>query len=368
MTDGQSRHSRRTLLRAAGITPAAGPCCRPHAGPRVGPGTHAAAGRGGQLPGDARVELRVHLPRDDEPVLRPDAVRDRGRVGAARHDVPVDGLGDVGHPARWSTPSTRRSPAGPTASPSRSSTSRRSTTRSNRRSTPASPSSPTTPTPRTPGWRTSARTSSGRAWRWASASSRSSARARSALFIATPGQLNIQPRIDGAIQAIEDSGAAIEYEQIETSADAPRGAQPHRGLVPRQHRRGRDVRRRRRQHAGGRPGRATARRPGQRAQGRRRLRPVARHRASSSPMACSTSPSTSSRTSRASCRCSTSTSPSCPVASCCRRRRTPASCSSTRTRRSCSSRPSSRFEGDSEEQQIVEPADDPRTLRRAADR
>jgi len=32
-----------------------------------------------------------------------------------------------------------------------------------------------------------------------------------ALFIATPGQLNIQPRIDGAKQAIEDSGANIGY-------------------------------------------------------------------------------------------------------------------------------------------------------------
>jgi simple sugar transport system substrate-binding protein len=42
-----------------------------------------------------------------------------------------------------------------------------------------------------------------------------------ALFIATPGQLNIQPRIDGAIQAIEDSGAPIDYEQIETGAEIP---------------------------------------------------------------------------------------------------------------------------------------------------
>ena len=41
------------------------------------------------------------------------------------------------------------------------------------------------------------------------------------LFIATPGQLNIQPRIDGAIQAIEDSGAPIEYEEIETGAELP---------------------------------------------------------------------------------------------------------------------------------------------------
>jgi simple sugar transport system substrate-binding protein len=40
-----------------------------------------------------------------------------------------------------------------------------------------------------------------------------------ALFIATPGTLNIQPRIDGAIQAIKDSGAPIEYSQIATSAE-----------------------------------------------------------------------------------------------------------------------------------------------------
>jgi simple sugar transport system substrate-binding protein len=40
-----------------------------------------------------------------------------------------------------------------------------------------------------------------------------------ALFIATPGSLNIQPRIDGAIQAIEDSGAPIEYSEVATGAE-----------------------------------------------------------------------------------------------------------------------------------------------------
>src|ERR687894_1950005 len=40
-----------------------------------------------------------------------------------------------------------------------------------------------------------------------------------ALFIATPGTLNIQPRIDGAIQAIEDSGADIEYSQVATGVN-----------------------------------------------------------------------------------------------------------------------------------------------------
>ena len=39
-----------------------------------------------------------------------------------------------------------------------------------------------------------------------------------ALFIATPGQLNIQPRIDGAIAAIKASGKPITYESIATGA------------------------------------------------------------------------------------------------------------------------------------------------------
>jgi len=40
-----------------------------------------------------------------------------------------------------------------------------------------------------------------------------------ALFIATPGQLNIQPRIDGAMDAITESGADIQAEAIATGAD-----------------------------------------------------------------------------------------------------------------------------------------------------
>src|SRR3712207_9363685 len=40
-----------------------------------------------------------------------------------------------------------------------------------------------------------------------------------ALFIATPGQLNIKPRIDGDRQAIEDSGANIEIQQVTTGAE-----------------------------------------------------------------------------------------------------------------------------------------------------
>lgn len=40
-------------------------------------------------------------------------------------------------------------------------------------------------------------------------------------FIATPGQLNIQPRIDGAKQAIQQSGKEITFNQIATGAEAP---------------------------------------------------------------------------------------------------------------------------------------------------
>jgi simple sugar transport system substrate-binding protein len=39
-----------------------------------------------------------------------------------------------------------------------------------------------------------------------------------ALFIATPGQLNIQPRIDGAKQGIEQSGANIQVSEVATGA------------------------------------------------------------------------------------------------------------------------------------------------------
>lgn len=42
-----------------------------------------------------------------------------------------------------------------------------------------------------------------------------------ALFIATPGQLNIQPRIDGALDAIAESGANIDAQDIATGAELP---------------------------------------------------------------------------------------------------------------------------------------------------
>ncbi|MEV4348557.1 sugar ABC transporter substrate-binding protein [Actinoplanes sp. NPDC049596] len=44
-----------------------------------------------------------------------------------------------------------------------------------------------------------------------------------AAFIATPGALNIQPRIDGAQQAFKDSGKAITFTAVATNADVTKG-------------------------------------------------------------------------------------------------------------------------------------------------
>jgi len=57
-------------------------------------------------------------------------------------------------------------------------------------------------------------------------------------FIATPGQLNIQPRIDGAQQAFKDSGKGITFSPVATNADVTQGlsiidayVQGHQGLA-----------------------------------------------------------------------------------------------------------------------------------------
>lgn len=57
-------------------------------------------------------------------------------------------------------------------------------------------------------------------------------------FIATPGQLNIQPRIDGAQQAFKDAGGAVKFTSVATNADVTKGlsiidayAQGHAGLA-----------------------------------------------------------------------------------------------------------------------------------------
>jgi len=42
-------------------------------------------------------------------------------------------------------------------------------------------------------------------------------------FIATPGQLNIQPRIDGAQQAFKDAGGGVTFTAVATNADITKG-------------------------------------------------------------------------------------------------------------------------------------------------
>lgn len=42
-------------------------------------------------------------------------------------------------------------------------------------------------------------------------------------FIATPGQLNIQPRIDGAQQAFKDAGGGVTFTAVATNADVTKG-------------------------------------------------------------------------------------------------------------------------------------------------
>ena len=50
---------------------------------------------GGHLQGVEEVQVRLRQPRDDEPVLRPDALRRRGRLQAAGLQLPVDRLGEL---------------------------------------------------------------------------------------------------------------------------------------------------------------------------------------------------------------------------------------------------------------------------------
>ena len=94
-----------------------------------------------------------------------------------------------------------------------------------------------------------------------------------ALFIATPGQLNIQPRIDGLEAAIKKFGKG----KIKTTDDGHRCAPARRagegrGLLPRAQERQGHVRRRRRHDPGHRPGHEEVRPPEEGRQGGR-LRP-----------------------------------------------------------------------------------------------
>ena len=94
------------------------------------------------------------------------------------------------------------------------------------------------------------------------------------LFIATPGQLNIQPRIDGALDAIKDSGKPIRATVVATGP----GVAEERARIEATYRgaqeAARHVRRRRRLDPGRRRRDAEAR-PAEPRRPRRRLRPAA---------------------------------------------------------------------------------------------
>ena len=66
------------------------------------------------------------------------------------------------------------------------------------------------------------------------------------LFIATPGQLNIQPRIDGALDAIKDSGKRDPRDVVATGSDVVEERARDRGDLPPAQEPPRHVRRRRR--------------------------------------------------------------------------------------------------------------------------
>ena len=54
------------------------------------------------------------------------------------------------------------------------------------------------------------------------------------LSIATPGSLNLQPRLDGYIQAIKDAGDPVTYDTLESGVDAGHRGVPHRELLSRE--------------------------------------------------------------------------------------------------------------------------------------
>ena len=215
--------------------------------------------RGRQLPEDAEVEVRLRLPRHHQPVLHAHPVRRRGRVQAAR-------LRSTSGPARrtrswprWSTPPTPRSAAkadgiaiavvDKTAfnGAGRPGAGRRHPGRLvQRRRRPGRPGHQPAglhrpgpvrvrvragPAGADPGWTPAT---------WSASSPR-------------PGQLNIQPRIDGAQQAFKDSGKPVTFTAVGDQRRRHQGSVHHRRLRPGPPQPGRDAGRGRRLDPGGRP-------------------------------------------------------------------------------------------------------------------
>ena len=96
-----------------------------------------------------------------------------------------------------------------------------------------------------------------------------------ALFIATPGALNIQPRIDGAMAAIKQSGKPINPKIVATDADLSKELAAIDAYYLGHKNADRHVRGRRRRHPGRRADHPEVQ--PERESGRRRVRPPARH-------------------------------------------------------------------------------------------
>ena len=312
MKDGPSR---RRLLEGAGLFSATAAAsaliaaCSSSSSSSAAP-TVDGEGSRGQLPDHAQVEVHVREPRHGQRVLHPDPVRlarTRPRCSACRRRPgPARCPPSRRTPpcCRPSTPRSRpvlRASRPPSSRPPRSS--RPSTARC-RRASPWSPTTRTVP-PTTPptAWPTSARSCymSGQevGKRLASLMKKGDTAVG---VIAQPGSLNIQPRMDGATQALEAAGMKVHVRQqgprLGRLGDA--GSPGHPPVPPGE--RVQDpghLRRRRRQH---RPARHLA---GRRTTWSARCTPAAstwsRRPWPPSRPARSTSPSTSRRTCRASC-------------------------------------------------------------------
>ena len=173
-----------------------------------------------ELPVAPEVEVRVHQPRHHEPVLRPDPVRRGRRVRAGQLLLPVDRVDD--EPTSGEMVNAINAAISVEGRRDRGRGDRQDRLRgpdqesARRRASRSCPTTPTVRAPgRTPAWPTSARTSTCRGF--ADGRSGSPELVPSgdvALFIATPGALNIQPRIDGAMAAIKAVGQAIKSTAI----------------------------------------------------------------------------------------------------------------------------------------------------------
>ena len=127
--------SRRTALTggAAGLVSTAIAACGGDGNKPASSKSQSGTPASGIFKSEGKLKFVLRQPRDDEPVLRPDAVRRRGRLQAARLQLPVDRLEELERQRDGQRVQHRRSPAAPTGSPCASSTRRRSTSRPTRR-------------------------------------------------------------------------------------------------------------------------------------------------------------------------------------------------------------------------------------------